>query len=127
MVNEKRLIDAYDFYKKFANDIPTIAIGEQRYVATWRISDLIADAPTVNATVLPCKIGDYAYAIRNYKGHIHPQRGIVSEMYFLPNRNGGMKLCVAVKGIARGEWGNEIFATDAAAYAEIERRNNGKA
>jgi predicted RNA-binding Zn-ribbon protein involved in translation (DUF1610 family) len=49
MVNEKRLIDAYAFYKKFANDTPTITVGEQRYVATWRISDMIADAPTVDA------------------------------------------------------------------------------
>ena len=49
MENEKRLIDAYVFYKKFANDIPIIKVGEQRYVATWRISDLIADAPTVDA------------------------------------------------------------------------------
>jgi hypothetical protein len=49
MANEKRLIDAYAFYKKFANDTPTIKVGEQRYVATWRISDMIADAPTVDA------------------------------------------------------------------------------
>ena len=49
MANTKRLIDAYDFYKKFANDTPTITVGAQRYVATWRISDLIADAPTVDA------------------------------------------------------------------------------
>ena len=49
MATEKRPIDAYAFYKKFANDTPTITVGEQRYVATWRISDLIADAPTVDA------------------------------------------------------------------------------
>ena len=49
MATEKRLIDAYAFYKKFVNDTPTITMGEQRYVATWRISDLIADSPTVDA------------------------------------------------------------------------------
>ena len=49
MATEKRLIDAYAFYKKFANDTPAIIMGEQRYVATWRISDLIAEAPTVDA------------------------------------------------------------------------------
>ena len=48
MANEKRLIDAYEFYRKFI-DLHTIPVGEQRYVATWRISDLIADAPTVDA------------------------------------------------------------------------------
>ena len=55
MANEKRLIDAYEFYRKFI-DLHTIPVGEQRYVATWRISDLIADAPTVNAVeVVRCK------------------------------------------------------------------------
>ena len=49
MATEKRLIDAYALYRKFVNDTRTIPIGEQRYVATWRISDLIADAPTVDA------------------------------------------------------------------------------
>ncbi len=56
MATEKRLIDAYAFYKKFVNDTPTITMGEQRYVATWRISDLIADSPTVDAVeVVRCK------------------------------------------------------------------------
>ena len=48
MANKKRLIDAYELYRKFV-DLHTIPVGEQRYVATWRISDLIADAPTVDA------------------------------------------------------------------------------
>lgn len=71
-------------------------------------------------TVLPCKIGDYAYAIRNYKGHIHPQRGFVSEMYFIK----GMKLHVVVKNVARGEWGKTIFGTDEEAYKAIAERKN---
>ena len=48
MATEKRPIDAYAFYKNFVNT-PTITVGYQRYVSTWRISDLIADAPTVDA------------------------------------------------------------------------------
>ena len=67
---------------------------------------------------LPCKIGDYAYTIRNHKGHIHTHGGIVSEMYFLD----GMKLIVAIKGIARGEWGKTIFGTVEEARALIKER-----
>ena len=69
---------------------------------------------------LPCVIGDYAYTIRNHKGHIHTHRGIVSEMYFV----NGMKLIVAIKGIGRGEWGKSIFGTEEEARALIKERYN---
>ena len=64
-------------------------------------------APIVDAVVLPCKIGDTAWAIRNFCGELIPKCGVVSEMYF-SNR---MELVVAVKNIGRGVWGNKIFPT----------------
>ena len=67
---------------------------------------------------LPCKIGDTAWAIRNHTGHLHPHSGIVSDMYFVK----GMKLCVVVHGIARGEWGKTIFGTYEEAERAIEER-----
>ena len=67
--------------------------------------------------LLPCKIGDIAWAIRDYKGTKIPQRGIVNEMFFTAD----MRLCIVVKHIARGEWGKTIFATYEEAKAEIER------
>lgn len=78
------------------------------------------DAPTVDAVELPCKIGDYVWAIRNFHGHKHPQRGVVSDMYFTR----GMELNIAVKYVARGKWGETVFATDKEAYAVI---NGGQA
>lgn len=82
----------------------------------------IENTPTVDAVKLPCMIGDYVWAIRNYKGIKHPERGVVSEMFFSTD----MKLCIAVKHIARGEWGKIVFATDKEAYAAIgERKGNG--
>lgn len=56
---------------------------------------------------VPCKIGDLAWGIRCYKGVLVPQRGIVSEMFFVS----GMKLCIVVHHICRGEWGKSVFAT----------------
>ena len=67
---------------------------------------------------VPCKIGDFVWAIRNFKGKKHPQRGIVSDMYFLKD----MSLQIVVKYVARGKWGETVFATDKEAYAAIEER-----
>ncbi len=88
MAPKKRLIDAYAFYKKFVNDTPTITMGEQRYVATWRISDLIADSPTVDAVeVVRCK--DCKYCERD-----HTLDGGGDEYYYCWN-------CVMEHGQAR--------------------------
>lgn len=76
--------------------------------------------PTVDAVKLPCKIGDFVWAIRSYNGHKHPQRGVVSEMYFARD----MKLQIVVKHVARGEWGKTVFATDKEAYAAIGERDD---
>lgn len=79
--------------------------------------DLIYDlknfpsAPFVPGS-LPCKIGNRAWTIRNYKGFRRPQEGIISEMCYAPD----MRLVIVIKGVARGEWGKSVFAT----YAEAQ-------
>ena len=55
----------------------------------------------------PCKIGDEAWIIRNYRGVPTPQKGIVSSISF----NDDMELAIAVKHIGRGRWGKNIFPT----------------
>lgn len=67
---------------------------------------------------LPCKIGDMVWVIRSYKGHDRPQMGVVSEMYFLKD----MTLHIVVKHVARGEFGEKVFLTEADALDAIERR-----
>ena len=81
---------------------------------------VLSHVPTANTVELPCKIGDWVWAIRSYHGHKHPQRGIVSDMYFSQD----MVLHIVVKHIARGEWGKTVFATDKEAYAAIEGRSS---
>lgn len=68
---------------------------------------------------IPCRIGDQVWAIRNYKGVCHPQQGIVSELFFTPD----MQLVIVVKHIARGEWGQAVFATKGEAEAAILAKN----
>ena len=79
---------------------------------------IIAHLPKAKAITLPCRIGDRVWAIRNYKGILHPQEGIVSDMYFSSN----MELVICVKNIARGIWGKTVFATKEEAEAKIARR-----
>ena len=66
----------------------------------------------------PVKIGDFAWVIRNYKGVPHAQVGKVTDMYFTRE----MKLNVAVKHIARGAWGEAVFATQEDAEKAIAER-----
>ena len=94
-MSEKRLIDANELRK----------LCDAPHWCVW-LSE-IDDFPTINALEVPCKIGDRVWAIRNYRGHKHPQDGFVNAMYFADD----MKLHIGVKHIARGEWGRTVFAT----------------
>ena len=68
---------------------------------------------------IPCSIGDNVWIIRKYKGKPTARRGVVSEMYFVGNE---MKLAIVVSGIARGEWGVSVFATQDEALDKISRK-----
>ena len=69
--------------------------------------DDVLNAPAVEAVVLPCKIGDVVWTIRHFHSKKCVQQGIVSEMFFTKD----MELEIVVKHIARGKWGEKVFAT----------------
>ena len=127
MATEERLISADGFIEDIKTEIMNLRMDGMKGTPRPReelyaIIDRINEQPTVNAVEVPCKIGDFVWAIRNFKGKKHPQRGIVSDMYFLKD----MSLHIVVKYVARGKWGETIFATDKEAYAAIgERKDNG--
>jgi hypothetical protein len=83
------------------------------------LREVLEDCDTIDAVELPCKIGDKVWVSRRYKCHKRPRWGIVSEMFFTED----MELCIVVKGVARGKWGVDVFATYEEAQAEIERRD----
>lgn len=85
----------------------------------WGDLDDYADAPTINAVELPCKIGDTVWIARRYKCHKRPRKGVVSEMFFLDD----MSLEIVVKSIGRGKWGVHVFGTCEEAQAAIDRGN----
>lgn len=69
----------------------------------------------------PCKMGDFVWAIREYGGVHHAQQGKIREMFFTKD----MDLMIVVSHIARGYWGEKIFATQEEAEAKI-RENQEK-
>ena len=117
MATEKRLIDANKakFFIADVLDIFGVPVGDRM---ASRLIGTIDNLSTVDAVEVPCKIGDFVWAVRNYKGHKHPQRGVVSDMYF----SNDMRLQIVVKHVARGEWGKTVFATDKEAYDAIGER-----
>lgn len=79
-----------------------------------KLAYCIESIPGVDATIIPCKIGDPAWVIKNFGGVLIPKQGNVSEMFFTWD----MRLMIVVKNQARGEWGKQVFAT----YEDAERR-----
>ena len=66
---------------------------------------------------LPCRIGDKVWAIQNHFGTRRITPGKVSEMFYVGEE---MKLCIVVKNIVRGTWGEDVFLTREAALEAFE-------
>lgn len=62
----------------------------------------------------PCKVGDEVWCLRNNK----PVKGVVTEIYFRDN----MDMCIVVRRLCRGRWGERVFATEQEAQAAIDRQ-----
>lgn len=73
----------------------------------------IEDAPTVYS--FPIKIGDEAWAIRNFNGTKHAKKGKVTAMVYTQN----MELCVTIGKLALGKIGEKVFLTKEDAEAAI--------
>lgn len=105
-----RLIDADALRNKFIGWIPKD--GEEWGSGLHPIENLavsalmeIDDAPTVD--VLPLKIGDEAWVIRNFNGTKHVKKGKVTAMVYTQK----MELCVTVGKLALGRIGEKVFLT----------------
>ena len=70
---------------------------------------------------IPCKIGDTVWAICNIFGTMKIQKGVVSELFFIE----GMKLCIVVRKVARGEWGKVVFPSLEEAQKAISEMYEG--
>lgn len=81
-----------------------------------RICNLYRAEKEGRLVVLPCKVGDEVWGIRNYRGVDHPQRGRVSDMFYTKD----IRLTIVVKHICRGWWGKNVFATQEEAEAALK-------
>lgn len=118
MVNEKRLIDAMQTVTKMSGRITLlIRMGANPMQIYNEILQVIAEAPTVDVIELPCKIGDMVWGIKKFNHETERvKQGIVHMMFFGED----MRLCICVKGVCRGEWGKNVFATKEEALAKME-------
>ncbi|MEA4869917.1 MAG: hypothetical protein VB062_04685 [Christensenella sp.] len=80
-----------------------------------RLRELASAEREGRVVVLPCKVGDTVWCLRNYCGTIHPRCGIVSDIIF-HDRCG---VSVVVFNIGRGKWGEKVFASYKEAAAAL--------
>jgi hypothetical protein len=64
---------------------------------------------------IPLKIGDEAWAIRNFNGTKHAKKGKVTAMVYAQN----MELCITIGKLALGRIGEKVFLTKEDAEAAI--------
>lgn len=86
----------------------------RRHLETSELADVLLANGVI---VLPCKIGDKVWAIRDYRGVKRPQESVVSDMYFTKN----MEIVIVARYVARGIWGKTVFLTE----EEAERALKG--
>lgn len=126
MANEKLLIDAKPLMQSGWHLVKT---GESnRFLASMSL----ADVPTVDAVVLPCKIDDKVYRINqgNYHSNWKPfvEELTVTEISWKKEKYGGKDLGFAI--IANGirykftSIGKSVFLTQEAARAKMDGDGN---
>ena len=79
--------------------------------------EVISEAPIIPGMPIPCRMGDEVWGLAIYHGRRIAKKGKVYQMYF----GDDMSLCICVKSVCRGEWGVNVFATEAEATAAVER------
>ena len=117
MKTEQRLIDADTLTDSLTRWLSDAEVLYNAHVYN-AIKDCICEIdamPTVDAMVLPCRMGDRVWGISNYCKGRKVRQGVVREMFFGED----MRLCICVKGVCRGEWGKNVFATKEAAGASL--------
>ena len=84
--------------------------------------DNISHAPKIDekdVETLPCKIGDRMWCIRDVKGVLTAQEGIVHEMMYRKD----MSLLIVIKYVGRGLYGEKVFRTKEDCEAKIKELN----
>ena len=106
--------------KKFYNKAQQVEMMDGQGIPYYtRAVTLDAIEDVVSSTTLceiPCKLGDFVWAIRCYHGVPHAQQGKVTEMLFTKD----MKLQIVVSHISRGQWMEKVFPTRELAEQKIE-------
>lgn len=116
-----RLIDADALsavMEKMSNEPDYQHPGEDWRCGVSMAQGAVEESHTVEAVPLPCKVGDEVWCVRDTRVYNKPVKGTVTEIYFRDN----MDMCIVVRRLCRGRWGERIFATEQEAQAAIDRQ-----
>lgn len=114
-----RYIDMDKLSKMIEAKADTLIEGKEAflYIAKWL--NLLPSADVVpKSDILPCKIGDEVYGVREFKHCKRIYKGKVTQMYFVGEE---MKLAIVVNHIVRGEWGKAVFASREEAHERLRQ------
>lgn len=89
---------------------------QEEHGAGSRFGEAVEIARSALELVPPCKIGDDVWGIRGCSGYGAIAQGSVSQMFYTSD----MKLCVAVNGVCRGEFGERVFWAREEAERKLE-------
>lgn len=115
-----RLIDADELSGKIADLRCVLSSYNDYNIGIDDAEREVDHAPTVEAVPIPCKVGDEVWCLRDTRVYNKPVKGTVTEIYFRDN----MDMCIVVRRLCRGRWGERVFATEQEAQAAIDRRLN---
>ena len=87
-----------------------------------RFQQAIQMAKTALRNAPPCRMGEMLWGIRTYRGTKKVVQGVVSEMFFTRD----MQLCIVLRSVCRGRYGEKVFRTYEEAAKKLNRSGTGE-
>ena len=113
------VVKAYGYARDYCCDSGSCDICEnKKYGKNCDFFSMAKSLYDQGCRKLPCRIGDTVWAIQCQFGTRKIIPGKVSEMFYVGEE---MKLCIVVRRIVRGTWGENVFPTREAALEVFEK------
>ncbi|MBQ8178025.1 MAG: hypothetical protein IJ033_02415 [Clostridia bacterium] len=116
----REICDLYDHCSRVGKtDCYKCQVEDITYQQLARI--IINSKPEVDIHI-PLKIGDIAWGIRNFHGHLKPVKGYISNVTVQKD----LRVLYEIKYVCRGYFGEKIFKTEQEADAMVDQKEKDK-